>query len=51
MESIISGAISSVIVAGALVIIAGMGELMAERTGVINIGLSASWLLVASSVS
>lgn len=40
MESIISGAISSVIAAGALVIIAGMGELMAERTGVINIGLA-----------
>jgi general nucleoside transport system permease protein len=39
MESVITGAIASVITVGALIIIAGIGEIMAERTGVLNIGI------------
>ena len=39
MESVLSGAIWSTITAGALIIYAGIGEIMAERTGVLNIGI------------
>jgi len=39
MEQIIAGVIASTITAGAVIIIAGIGELMAERSGVINLGL------------
>ena len=39
MQSIISGAMSSAVAAGGMILIAGIGELLAERTGVINIGI------------
>lgn len=39
METAFSGALSSVIVAGCLIVLAGIGEIMAERTGVMNIGI------------
>jgi len=39
MESVISGAIWSLVAAGGVIVIAGIGELLAERTGVINIGI------------
>lgn len=39
MSSFISGALSSVIVAGCLIVLAGIGEILAERTGVMNIGI------------
>ena len=39
MTSIFAGALSSVIVAGCLIVLAGIGEILAERTGVMNIGI------------
>ena len=39
MSSIFAGALSSVIVAGSLIVLAGIGEILAERTGVMNIGI------------
>ena len=39
METVVSGAIWSVVTVGALIILAGIGEIMAERTGVLNIGI------------
>jgi general nucleoside transport system permease protein len=39
MELVIVGAIFSTVSAAALIVIAGLGELMAERTGVMNIGI------------
>jgi simple sugar transport system permease protein len=39
MEQIITGMIASSIAAGALIVIAGMGELMLQRTGVYNLSL------------
>lgn len=39
MGSIFAGVLSSVVVAGCLIVLAGIGEIMAERTGVLNIGI------------
>ena len=39
METVIAGTIWSVVTVGALIIMAGIGEIMAERTGVLNIGI------------
>jgi ABC-type uncharacterized transport system permease subunit len=39
MEQVIAGAIASAIATGVVVIIAGTGELMAQRTGVMNLGI------------
>jgi general nucleoside transport system permease protein len=39
MEAIIAGGLASVVTAGTLIILAGIGEIMAERTGVLNIGI------------
>ena len=39
MEQIIAGAISSAIVMGVVVILAGIGEVMSQRTGVMNLGI------------
>ena len=39
MEQIITGVIASTLAAGAVVVIAGMGELMGEKVGVFNFGL------------
>jgi ABC-type uncharacterized transport system permease subunit len=39
VESVIAGVLGSVIAAGGLILLAGIGELMAERTGVLNIGI------------
>jgi ABC-type uncharacterized transport system permease subunit len=39
MELVFVGAIFSTVSAAALIVIAGLGELMAERTGVMNIGI------------
>jgi len=35
----VSGALSSIVIAGSLIVLAGIGEIMAERTGVMNIGI------------
>jgi len=39
MGSILSGALSSIVIAGSLIVLAGIGEIMAERSGVMNIGI------------
>jgi ABC-type uncharacterized transport system permease subunit len=39
METVLSGLLSSAVTAGAVIIIAGIGEIMAERTGVMNLGI------------
>jgi simple sugar transport system permease protein len=39
MELILPGALSSIVIAGCLIVLAGIGEIMAERTGVMNIGI------------
>jgi simple sugar transport system permease protein len=39
MESVITGVLWSVLTVGAIIVFAGIGEIMAERTGVLNIGI------------
>ncbi len=39
METVLTGLLASAVTAGAVIIIAGTGEIMAERTGVMNLGI------------
>lgn len=39
METVLTGLLTSAVTAGAVIIIAGVGEIMAERTGVMNLGI------------
>jgi simple sugar transport system permease protein len=39
METIVTGILTSAVTAGVVIIIAGIGEILAERTGVMNLGI------------
>ena len=39
MENILTGILTSAVTAGTVIIIAGVGEILAERTGVMNLGI------------
>lgn len=49
METIITGILASAVTAGAVIIIAGVGEILAERSGVINLGIEGMMALGAVS--